>query len=147
MNIIQLLKRMPEWLWYTALTILLWGAWGVQSKVVLKYASPWANQIFFPIGLAPVVVPLLFNRKLRAGGNIRRGAAWALLTGLLGGVGNVAFFLALDKGGPASVVVPITCMAPLVTVLLAGAVLSERITRAQKLGVAVSILAIVLLGE
>jgi transporter family protein len=139
-------RRFPPWLAYSILTVLLWGAWGIQSKVVVERVSPWVNQVFFPLGLVPAVLPVLFSRNLRSGRHPRRGAAYGFLTGVLGGAGNVAFFLSLDRGGAASIVVPLTCMAPLVTVLLARVVLGERLRRPQMAGIAVSVAAIVLLS-
>jgi transporter family protein len=112
----------------------------------MERVSPWLNQVFFPLGLVPAVLPVLFSRNLRSGSNPRRGAAYGFLTGILGGAGNVAFFLSLDRGGTASVVVPLTCMAPLVTVLLATVVLGERLTRAQTAGIVIAVAAIVLLS-
>lgn len=139
-------RRIPAWLWYSLLTIVLWGAWGVQSKVAVDRVSPWMNQILFPLGLIPASVPVLASCKLRADANLSRGAAYGFITGILGGAGNIAFFLSLDRGGIASIVVPLTCMAPLVTVLLAAAALRERINRVQGAGVAVALVAAYLLS-
>jgi len=139
-------RRVPAWLSYSILTVFLWGAWGIQSKVAVERVSPWTNQVLFPLGLVPAVLPVLASRDLRSGRNPRRGAAYGFATGILGGAGNVAFFLSLDRGGIASVVVPLTCMAPLVTVLLATVFLGEALTRAQAAGIAVALAAIVLLS-
>lgn len=145
-NPMAFLPGIPRWLVYSLLTVLLWGAWGVQSKVAVDRVSPWMNQILFPLGLIPAVIPVLVSSRLRGGTDLVRGRSYAFLTGILGGTGNIAFFLSLDKGGSASVVVPLTCMAPLVTVLLAAVVLRERINRIQMAGIAVAIVAACLLS-
>ncbi len=138
--------RIPAWLGYSILTVFLWGAWGVQSKMVVEHVSPWTNQVLFPLGLVPVTAAILASPGQRAGAQWGRGASYGLLTGILGGAGNIAFFLSLERGGAASVVVPLTCMAPLVTVLLATVFLRETLTRWQLLGIPVAIAAIYLLS-
>jgi bacterial/archaeal transporter family protein len=80
------------------------------------------------------------------GGVRRAGIGWAFLTGILGGAGNIAFFRALVVGGQASIVVPVTALFPLVTVILALAVLRERIGLLQKIGLALALIAIYLIS-
>ena len=76
----------------------------------------------------------------------RKGLFWAFLTGILGGLGNLAFFQALVKGGKASVVAPVTALFPMVTVLLALIFLKERLGRVQWVGLALAFVAIYLLS-
>jgi len=68
------------------------------------------------------------------------------LTGILGGVGNMAYFEAMVKGGKASVVTPVTALFPMVTVLLALVFLKERLGRTQWIGLALAFVAIYLLN-
>jgi drug/metabolite transporter (DMT)-like permease len=68
------------------------------------------------------------------------------LTGVLGGSGNVAFYLALAGGGKASIVVPLVGLAPLVTVVLALVILKESLTKAQVAGLGVALISIYLLS-
>ena len=139
------LRRLPVWFWLSMLTILLWGAWGLQSKLIVDRISPWLNQVLFPLGLLPVMLGMLFSKRMRAGSNLRVGSFWALLTGVLGGAGNIAFFLALVRGH-AAVVVPLTGLFPLVTVVAARVFLRERLSRPQLLGLVVAAVAIYLLS-
>lgn len=138
--------RIPAWLWLSLLTIVFWGAWGLQSKLIVDRISPWMNQVLFPLGLLPVVAAMLLSRRVNQGSDRRKGAWFALVTGVLGGAGNIAFYLALDRGGKVAVVVPLTCLFPLVTVLAAYFVLKEKLTRAQMSGFAVALVAIYLLS-
>ena len=138
---------MPRWLAFSLLTILLWGAWGAVSKVASDGVDANTNQIFFTIGLLPLIVLVWRSPRLRGGGHQRRsGIAWAFLTGILGGTGNIAFFRALVVGGKASIVVPATALFPLVTVLLAVVFLRERLGRAQIFGLILALVAIYLLS-
>jgi transporter family protein len=125
---------------------LLWGAWGIQSKLIVDRISPWMNQVLFPLGLVPVLGAMAFSKRVRVGSDKTRGAWYALVTGVLGGAGNVAFYLALERGGKVSVVVPLTCLFPLVTVAVAYFTLKEKLTREQVAGLFVALVAIYLLS-
>jgi bacterial/archaeal transporter family protein len=138
--------RIPAWLWLSLLTIVFWGAWGVQSKLIVDRISPWMNQVLFPLGLLPLMLGMSLSRRRSEGSDKRKGAWYAVVTGILGGAGNIAFYLALEQGGKVSIVVPLTCLFPLVTVLGAYCILKEKLTRAQVAGLAVALLAIYLLS-
>jgi bacterial/archaeal transporter family protein len=137
---------MAAWLWLSILTVFLWGAWGLQAKVIADRISPWMNQVLFPLGLAPPMIWLMFSKNLRKGASLPKGGAYAFITGVLGGTGNIAFLASMSSGGKASIVVPWVGLAPLVTVILARVVLKESITRAQMAGLALALVAIYLLS-
>jgi uncharacterized membrane protein len=138
---------MPQWFLFSILTVVVWGLWGLQSKVAVDRLSPWINQVIFPLGLLPIVGWALWGHdRRRVAGSARIGAAQGLITGLFGGAGNVAFFLALSKGGKASVVTPLVGLAPLVTVVLALAFLGERLNKSQMSGLVFALAAIYLLS-
>jgi transporter family protein len=141
------LAGMPRWLAFSLFTILCWGAWGAVSKVASDGVDANSNQIFFTLGLLPLIVFVARSPRLRGSGNQHRaGIAWAFLTGILGGTGNIAFFRALVVGGKASIVVPVTALFPLVTVILAVIFLRESLGSAQKLGLLLALIAIYLLS-
>lgn len=73
-----------------------------------------------------------------------RGLAFALTAGILSCLGNVAYYHALNLGGKAATVIPLTALYPLVTVLLALLLLRERLNAAQTSGIALSLGAIYL---
>ena len=137
---------MPAWLFYSVLTILLWGAWGVVSKIASAGVDANTNQIFYTLGLLPLILIMLRSPRLRKGNDRRVGIAWAFVTGILGGLGNIAFFRALVVGGKASIVVPVTALFPIVTVILAMIFLKERLSNPQKAGFCLAIGAIYLLS-
>jgi transporter family protein len=136
---------MPAWLIYALLAILCWGAWGVQSKLLMGYTSPYTGQVQATLGLFLPAVLVLFSSKRFAGQDKRRGLTFAVLTGLLGGLGNIAFYMALVRG-KASIVVPLTSMSPLVTVALAVLVLREKLKRHHYVGIGLAMVAIYLLS-
>lgn len=137
---------MPRWLFFSLLTITVWGAWGVVSKLASNGVDADTNQVFFTIGLLPLIALVLRSPRIRGGKNRKAGIAWAFLTGILGGTGNIAFFHALVIGGKASVVMPATALFPLVTVILATTLLHERIGTQQKAGLVLALTAIFLLS-
>lgn len=137
---------LPLWLALSVLTIVLWGAWGLQSKLAVDRVSPWMNQVLFPLGLAPIAFGLVVSGQAKASPQWKSGAFYSFITGILGGAGNVTFYLAMVQGGKVSIVVPLTSLFPLVTVLLARVVLRETISKAQWMGLGLSVVAIVLLG-
>ena len=141
-----MLAGMPAWLAYSLLTILLWGAWGAVFKAASSGMDANTNQIFFTVGLLPLMLVLFPAARRGAPGARRAGIAWAFVTGILGGAGNIAFFRALGSGGKVSVVAPATALFPIVTVILAVTFLRERISKQQIIGFALALVAIYLLS-
>jgi bacterial/archaeal transporter family protein len=143
-------KRLPKWLTWSIVTIALWGTWGLVSKIATSGADAYANQLLYTIGLAPLLAFAALNvhrkHEPKTGRERTVGVSWAFATGLLGGIGNIAFFQALVSGGKASIVAPVTALFPMVTVLLAFVFLRERLGRTQWLGMALAFVAIYLLS-
>lgn len=137
---------MPAWLAFSILTVVFWSCWGLQSKLAVEQVSPWMNQVLFPLGLMPPVLWLMASGKAPSSTRWKSGGFFSFLTGILGGAGNVTFYLAIQQGRSLTVVVVLTSLFPLVTVLLARLVLKESISRAQMCGLVLSVTAIVLLG-
>jgi len=137
---------LPAWLVLSLLSILFWGIWGAMSKVVSDQIDPYTNQALFTLGLIPAMALVFRFGELSGGSNRKRGMFYALLTGLLGGAGNIAFFKALGLGGKASVIVPVTSMSPLLTVIMAYFMLRERMSGSQKVGLGFALAAIYLLS-
>jgi len=143
-----MLVGMFAWLVYSLVTILLWGAWGAVFKVASSGVDANTNQIFFTVGLLPLML-VLFPAAARHGAvgpQRHSGIAWAFVTGILGGAGNIAFFRALQSGGKVSIVAPATALFPIVTVILAVTFLRERISKQQIIGFALALVAIYLLS-
>ena len=144
---VRKIAGMPRWLTFSLLTILVWGIWGAVSKVSSDAISADTNQVFFTFGLLPLIALVWRPSRTNASKEGRKvGIAWAFITGILGGTGNIAFFHALGMGGKASIVAPVTALFPLVTVVLAVTVLRERTGTAQKMGLVLALIAIYLLS-
>ena len=143
-------RSAPLWLLWSLVTIVLWGTWGLVSKIASTGVDAYVNQLLYTAGLLPLMVFVAWTVHKSKGREKREGRSagvlWAFLTGILGGVGNIAFFEAMVKGGDASVVAPVTALFPMVTVLLALVFLKERLGRTQWLGLGLAFVAIYLLS-
>jgi transporter family protein len=153
-------KFMPRWFFYSLVTMLLWGGWGVVSKPLSTTLSPWQVQCLSSLGLLPVLVVLaarncrLSNFRFRvwrrggfetrpySGLHLRRGLCPAFAGGVISSVGNLACYQALAVGGKAAAVIPLTSLYPLVTILLARRLLHERLNPVQWGGIAASFAAL-----
>lgn len=135
---------MPRWFFFTLLALLCWGLWAVISKLLGESVTAAQSQALSTLGLIPVMLALGCSKRLSTTGNRRRGACHAFLAGALTCAGNVAYYQALQAGGKASTVVPLTAMYPLVTVLLAVLFLREPLHRLQVVGIALSLVAVYL---
>ena len=142
--------RLPKWLLWSLVTIVLWGTWGLVSKVASAGMDAYVNQLLYTAGLAPLLVFVAWTVHRQSGedkrGSRAHGIFWAFFTGILGGVGNIFFFQAMVAGGKASVVAPVTALFPMITVLLALIFLHERLGRVQWLGLGLAFVAIYLLS-
>jgi transporter family protein len=143
-------RRLPLWLLWSLVTIVFWGTWGLVSKIASNGVDAYTNQLLFTVGIAPLLIFVSWkvSRGIRGEKREKRshGVFWAFLTGILGGLGNMAYFEAMVKGGKASVVTPVTALFPMVTVLLALVFLKERLGRLQWLGLGLAFVAIYLLN-
>lgn len=142
----RLERKIPAWLVYSILTLLLWGVWGAISKVISDHINAYTNQVLFALGMLPLLPLVCFSPRLKVCTQRKRGILYASITGILGGTGNIVFFKSLMVGGKASVVVPLTSLSPIVTVLLGYFVLRERLTNVQKVGFVLAVVAIYLLS-
>lgn len=134
----------PPWLWYSAITVLAWGVVGLLQKLSTNHISAESSLIWLVVGFL-VLEPLLYPGSALfhySGWNL----TWALLSGVLNALGAWALFAALESGGKASIVAPLTALYPLVVIMLVPFVLHESITRLQGVGVVCALIAVVLLS-
>ena len=141
------LLGLPHWLFFSLLSMLLWGLWGLISKLAVELTSPFQNQVVSTLGLVLSVTLFARSKNLGVGTAKGRGAFWAFVTGLCGGIGNVALFLSFSHGGKASIVVPLSGVYPLVSVVLALVLLREKLNRVQVAGIGLALAALILLNQ
>jgi transporter family protein len=133
------------WLGFAILALVLWGITGVTQKLSTNRISSERSFLWFcwaMVALSAVVV-------------VAARPHWGLGTtvvvcsvagGALNGMGAWTSFRALESGGKASIVISLISLFPLLTVVLAVALLHERLTGMQMAGAVVAIAAAVLLS-
>jgi transporter family protein len=124
--------------------LLFWGVWGIVVKLVTKeigmQALIWGQ--LGAIGLFPVYF-LLFKEMLPL--ELKASTiALSVIAGMLGVLGTMTFYVLL-RVAPASIVVPLSAMYPVVTVVLAYFFLHEDMSLTRVAGVACALVAIWLL--
>jgi uncharacterized membrane protein len=133
---------MPKWIFYSFVSAVCFGVWGLVSKIAADGVPPMQNLILSAAGLVPPALLLLPSIHWRTERSVGRGALFGVLTGVFGGLGNLSLYAALSGGGKAAVVFPLTAIYPLITVLMAWLILREQLSRAQIGGIVVALASI-----
>ncbi len=123
-------------IFYSVITIFLWGLWGFFGKLAINRKMPPVS-----IFLAEVVICLLCGvvvllLVLHGQDHVPWRESWNIF-GFLSGTclasGLIFYYFALQNGH-ATVVVPLTALYPAVTVVLSYAILRERPSSIQWIG-------------
>ena len=124
--------------------LLFWGVWGIIVKLVTKeigmQALVWGQLGAF--GVFPFYF-LIFKEMLPLELNLGT-ITLSVVAGTLGVLGTMVFYLLL-RAAPASVVVPISALYPVITVVLAYFFLHEQLSLTRIAGVVCALAAIWLL--
>lgn len=132
------------WFWPAAIVLITWGVVGLLQKVSTNYLSAESALIWTVVGYF-VLLPWLFP-SVSIFSYSHRSLAWALLSAFLNAVGAWALLAAMESGGKASIVVPLTALYPLVMVMASPLILHESISLLQGVGVLSALIAVVLLS-
>ena len=135
------------WLFWTLSAMIAWGLWAFCPKKAQSHGlgpvSIAATQI---LGNVPILVVAAAIQGFQLHLFDRGGSLYAYFGGMAGITGALAYFTALQRGGPASVVAPLSGTYPLVTVLLGYFFLDERLSAMQLAAVPLAVSAIALLS-
>jgi len=132
-----------RWFWCSILCVLSWGGWALLSKFGSREIPPETMQFIFTIGTLPVCIALLIARGFKLEKS-PKGIFYAVLNGVLAGIGGIALFAAYHTNGNTSLITASTALYPMVTVLLAVAILRERFGILQAIGLGFAAVAIVI---
>ena len=132
------------WIVFAVFAAILWGLWGVVSKINSESSSPFMNHILFTLGMV-ITVPLVIKNTKKTAFN-RKGFLWGMASGVFAVAGNLAIYFAFVKGAQASVAIPVTGLYPLVTIILAFFMFNEKVNWVQLIGILIAIPAIILLS-
>ncbi|AVT28404.1 MULTISPECIES: DMT family transporter [unclassified Plantactinospora] len=131
-----------SWIPYAGLLVLFWGVWGAFSAVPTSdygYPDGMVYVVWSLTMIIPAVAALRGNRLDRR----PIAAGYGLLVGLTGAGGQLLLFKALTIG-PAYLIFPLIALSPAITVLMAMALLRERIPRLAMVGAVAALVAVVL---
>lgn len=135
---------MKSWYLYSILTFVLWGFWGVFTKLAVASSKPRHMLLFQAVGILVFALVVLFLLRFSVEWS-PRGFFFSFLAGLAAFIGFLTFFLALERG-KASTVVTLSALYPVVTIVVSIAFLHETLTRTQAVGIVFALIASVLLA-
>src|SRR5881396_1307235 len=92
-DLIPNVKGLPKWLVYALLSLLWWGIFGFLGKIGSDRISAAQMQIFLTIGVVPVGVVCVLRVNFKIATD-KLGVGYAVLMGVLAGLGCLAFFAA-----------------------------------------------------
>lgn len=137
---------MEVWFWLAVIALVFFGITGVTQKLSTNAISFEAS---FPLFAAAfVVISAALPAFVRLDWKLTPGTLLlAALGGLMNGLGALTSFAALEKGGKASIVIPLVNLYPLVTTAGACLFLGERLTKVQIIGIVCALIAVYLLSQ
>jgi drug/metabolite transporter (DMT)-like permease len=136
---------MADWLVYSLASLVLYGAVGLLQKLTTNRLSGESGLVFYSLGYL-LLFPLFWSRAELTG--LGPGVAgMGVLLGFIARSGEWVLFKSFEHGGKASIVVPLTYTYPLITLLLAVALLGERLPPMKWIGIVLAIVAAVLMSR
>lgn len=125
---------MDMWLALTLIALVFFGITGVTQKICTNNISFELSFVYFSIAMGAVSAAVPLAVSLRWSSLTAGQVALIASGGFLNGLGAYTSFAAFERGGKASVVVPIIILYPLVTVVGAWLFLKEALTAKQLCG-------------
>ena len=139
------MSTIPGWLWFAAIALVFWGLTGITQKLSTNRISSELSFLWFAYAMIAISAVLLLTVPMHW--HVTKTVGFlAIIGGTLNGLGALSSFAALESGGKASVVISLISLYPLLTVILAVALLHESISKVQAAGIVLAITAAVLLS-
>lgn len=135
---------MTGWLPTSLLALFSFGLWGFFTKMAVVHMDSKSALVYQTLGVLIIGVVALGMMNFKPATDTK-GVAYALLTGVAYGVGCLFYFFAASKGKIITVVT-LTALYPLITIVLAYWLLNETVNFKQLAGIALAIVAIVLMS-
>jgi transporter family protein len=132
---------------FSFLAILMWGLWGFFGKLALeRKMAPISILLAETVISALIAFPVFLVVTNRPGAQPFQSTLniYGLLSGAVLAVGLLFYYFALSEAR-VSIVVPLTATYPIVSVMLSYALLGERPTPAQWVGVVLVVSGVALL--
>ena len=136
---------MADWLLYSLAALVGYGVVGLLQKLTTNRISGDGALVFYSLGYL-LLFPVFWSRAEMAG-LAPPAIAMGVLLGLVARSGEWSLFKSLERGGKASVVVPLTYSYPLITLLLGVMLLGERLSPLKWVGIFLAVVAAILLSK
>jgi len=137
---------MQHWFLLASVALIFFGITGITRKLSTNSISFGLSFVWFTIAF--VVISIVVAATMPMDWRLSTPAALlAAVGGLPNGPGALTSFAALEKGGKASVVIPIITLYPLVTIAGARIYFGECLTHLQVAGTACALVAVTLLAQ
>jgi bacterial/archaeal transporter family protein len=137
---------MQSWFLLASIALVFFGITGITQKLSTNNISFELSFVWFTIAF--IVISLVIAATVTLDWRLSPALlALAALGGLLNGLGALTSFAALEKGGKATIVIPIINFYPLVTVAGGRIFFGERLTHAQVAGIICALVAVLLLTQ
>lgn len=133
---------MQGWVLPALGALIVWGFWGFIPKLTTHYLSPRSAVVYEVLGGLLLALIVLASSKFQLDFH-PQGSVYAIITGMLGLLGAFCFLLAVSKG-PVTLVATLSALYPVVSILLAIFILQESVTFKQWVGIAMAVLAMIL---
>ena len=136
---------MRLWIVYSFAALLVWGLWGVLSKLVSMHLPARSAMLFEAMGyvIGTLVIATLYLWVVEWNA---KGALFGIFTGFCAAFGSFLFIQALSLG-KASIVVIVTSLYPLVTVVILFLLFREALTVREGVGILLALSALALLAR
>jgi transporter family protein len=135
---------MKPWLLPASIAFLSWGVWAFLPKLTVRFIDPRSAIIFAALGGVLVAITALITLDFKIQTD-PRGIGLAVLSGVLGVGGGLAYLFAMRQG-PVTIIATVTALYPVLAILLAQFVLGEVVSLKQWLGVVLGLVAIALIA-
>lgn len=137
--------KIKPWQLYTLITTLSWGVWGAFIEIPEKNGFPATlGYVVWALTMVPCAIVALYLMRWKIEWNMKAAVAGGIV-GLSGAGGQLMLFQAL-RDGPAYLIFPIVSLYPIVTVALSVLFLKETTNSRHWTGIALALVAIVLLS-
>lgn len=134
---------MPSWTLPAFIAFATWGLWALLPKITTGLIDPRSVLFYQALGAFLTALAVLATIGFRPMVDAR-AVPLALLTGALGMAGGLAYLYAISRG-PASLVVVVTALYPLLTVALAYFFLGEHVSLRQWVGIGLGLVSLALI--
>jgi drug/metabolite transporter (DMT)-like permease len=139
------MNKKKNWISFVIIHVIFMGVWGALIEIPEKNGFPATlGYVVWALTMIPAAIVALAINKWKLEYD-KRSILLGCLAGLLGAIGQLVLFFTL-KIAPAYLVFPLLSLTPVVTILLAVMILKEKTSRVGWIGIAVAIIAILLLS-